>query len=1813
MRKFISEISKRRGIFILVVSIVILICLMYSTTPPGMQASNVPQATPDSADGETDSNIPNEIIGDDDRSQVGDVSIRPYRMIVKLTIDYPNSQDNGCTGWMAGPHTIVTSAHCIYNPDKGGWAERVDYYFERDGELNRFADSVPNPSQCSSSVSSCGPLRKAAAFSGGDDDPLDYGAVILTSDKEGHLEGWMVAETVSDTTLEGGRIYTLSGYPGDKPFGTQWWDFDYAQQISGSWSADYLHYVIDTFSGQSGSALLYLNSNEYYSNGIHKGCGEKDWLGYCTLNRAVRITASVLSDLRSWGAEESPQVCWELTPTVVNGTGPITQTIQTGYECNGEVDYFYVNASIVDLTVISEAGKSIIWDGTDDDSLTGTTNQVTMNAYKPVTATYLGIPINIIASDGDHTNKIEVVWDGVVGANFYEIYRATSSGGTKTMIASQANTDLNDYDPVPGKKYYYWVKACINAGCTDFSTDDSGWKALLPPLNVDASDGNYSDKVHLTWTASDGQDPFYEIDRAESIGGTRTEIDITGSTFYHDTTAVAGTIYYYWIRACTVLGCSVDSSYTTGWKNLEPPDSVLASDGAYTTKVQVSWSIVTGADNYQVKRSTTIDGTKDHLSSPSTTPYDDTSAAVGQAYFYWVEACTSPGCSSYSDHDTGWRNISPPGFIQASNGTYTNKVQVSWNPSDGATNYEIYRAESSDGIKTKLDDEGSTTYDDTTAVFGTIYYYWVKACHTLDCSDFSDYDMGWRTGIAPPAPTNVQASDGTYTDKVGVTWTATADTTYYEVHRSDTEGGTKTLLENPTGTSHDDTSAVVSITYYYWVIACNTYGCSTFDDYDTGWRDGSAPAAPDNISASDGAFSNKVAVNWTSSTGATYYEIYRSDTEGGAKTPLGSPTGTSHDDTSAAVSTTYYYWVKACNTYGCSGVSDYNTGWRDAPGSAPTKPTNIYASDGLFTDKVYLDWDESPETVNYEVWRGITTKIGSPSVPVFEDTAAVIGTIYTYYILACNEYGCSGFTSGGDDYGYRMAAPPTNVQASDGTYTDKVQVTWDASAGATKYHVLREPGGLVGMNIAGTSFDDTSAVVGVIYDYSVYPCVTAGCGGDPSTSNSGWRSDLPPGVPTGVTASYGTYTDKVHITWNSVTGADYYEVYRTNYFPQEPYDYLGSTTGTAYDDFSPIATQLYNFCIKACNAYDCSDYSSLDLGYRAYSIPDPPTDVQATDGTHTDKVMITWSDPPRGDNFEVYRAESEGGTKTLLVDTTDLYHEDTSALPGVLYYYWVRAGNYIGMGSFSDYDQGWRGGSGSTASLPFYDDFESGSLGLNWGTYKTEEGRVQVSTSYPYTGTYSLLLDDQVDGGATSTSAVILPVDLSGVFGVELTFWWREFSDENNPEDGVFIRDVVAGTWCQAMSFNNGPTTFSKAVIDLHAAAETCGMNLTSDFQIKFQFYDNYAITTDGYAIDNVSVYRTGQMVFLPLVAAISQASFEDVQVNDDTSTGVQIRPDYAIAPYGTLYAVWEDYRNGTYADAGDIYFSYSTDGGATWSEDIRVNDDIAAGARRRFPKIATSPSGDAYVVWVDWRNDANPTTPNDTPESTRDPDIYLAKWPSGGSSFQSNVLVYPDSNPDIQDSPDVVVDADGNIYVAFYDRTSDIHYGNSVVSKSTNGGTSFIAPVAADNHTSWALGPRLAIDRTNDVLYLVFQGHPSYYKPFFTRSTDGGDTWSNDVQLDAGPDRDWYDAAWDISVAADNYGHVIVIWADERNDPDNGYSGDPNYHDESDIYANYSTDGGATWLTTQNIIINDDSTYKSIRNPQASGIHRQLLHPTAT
>jgi len=102
---------------------------------------------------------------------------------------------------------------------------------------------------------------------------------------------------------------------------------------------------------------------------------------------------------------------------------------------------------------------------------------------------------------------------------------------------------------------------------------------------------------------------------------------------------------------------------------------------------------------------------------------------------------------------------------------------------------------------------------------------------------------------------------------------------------------------------------------------------------------------------------------------------------------------------------------------------------------------------------------------------------------------------------------------------------------------------------------------------------------------------------------------------------------------------------------------------------------------------------------------------------------------------------------------------------------------------------------------------------------------------------------------------------------------------------------------------------------------------------------------------------------------------------------------DISNSPYqGNIYVNWSDQRNGE--DDTDIWFSKSTDGGNTWAEAKRVNDD-EPGKQQFFTWMTIDQAnGDIYFVFYDRRN-----------YDDRNTDVYMARSTDGGETFE-NILI---------------------------------------------------------------------------------------------------------------------------------------------------------------------------------------------------------------
>lgn len=94
----------------------------------------------------------------------------------------------------------------------------------------------------------------------------------------------------------------------------------------------------------------------------------------------------------------------------------------------------------------------------------------------------------------------------------------------------------------------------------------------------------------------------------------------------------------------------------------------------------------------------------------------------------------------------------------------------------------------------------------------------------------------------------------------------------------------------------------------------------------------------------------------------------------------------------------------------------------------------------------------------------------------------------------------------------------------------------------------------------------------------------------------------------------------------------------------------------------------------------------------------------------------------------------------------------------------------------------------------------------------------------------------------------------------------------------------------------------------------------------------------------------------------------------------------------GTIYVNWADQRNG--ADDTDIWLASSKDGGKTWTDPMRVNDD-KPGKQQFLTWMSVDPvTGYIYIVFYDRRNQEGVYT-----------DVAMAYSTDGGKTFSNQII----------------------------------------------------------------------------------------------------------------------------------------------------------------------------------------------------------------
>ncbi len=236
----------------------------------------------------------------------------------------------------------------------------------------------------------------------------------------------------------------------------------------------------------------------------------------------------------------------------------------------------------------------------------------------------------------------------------------------------------------------------------------------------------------------------------------------------------------------------------------------------------------------------------------------------------------------------------------------------------------------------------------------------------------------------------------------------------------------------------------------------------------------------------------------------------------------------------------------------------------------------------------------------------------------------------------------------------------------------------------------------------------------------------------------------------------------------------------------------------------------------------------------------------------------------------------------------------------------------------------------------------------------------------------------------------------------------------------------------------------------------------------------------------------------------------------------------------GTVYAVWDRYSNqnpiftdghGQNANKGPAYFSRSTDGGTTWSapQAIYARDNGTLGNQ-----IVVLPNGTLADFFTN----------------------FVAANTKGGVNFSEELCEIRSSDGGATWSPKPVVVSGITVNGAF-DPNTGLY---------VRGGDSLFD---------------VAVDPSSGNLYAVWQDarFNGIDQVAFSKSTDGGGTWSSPVRVDQTPtsSNTLDEQAFTPSVDVSANGTIAVTYYNFQNDT--GGPGTP-----TDYWAVTSTDGGASW-----------------------------------
>ena len=204
------------------------------------------------------------------------------------------------------------------------------------------------------------------------------------------------------------------------------------------------------------------------------------------------------------------------------------------------------------------------------------------------------------------------------------------------------------------------------------------------------------------------------------------------------------------------------------------------------------------------------------------------------------------------------------------------------------------------------------------------YYYRIRAYNSGGNSGYSN-EADATTWSAPDSPGNLSASTAS-TTQINLSWSDnSSNEDGFKIERKTGSGGTWSQITTVGANTESYSNSGLSpgTTYYYRVRAYNGLGDSPYSN-EAHATTGSLPGDPSNLNAST-ASTTRINLTWQdNSNNETGFRIERKTGAGGTWSQITTVSANteSFGNTGLNPGTTYYYRVRATNTWGNSGYSN---------------------------------------------------------------------------------------------------------------------------------------------------------------------------------------------------------------------------------------------------------------------------------------------------------------------------------------------------------------------------------------------------------------------------------------------------------------------------------------------------------------------------------------------------------------------------------------------------------------------------------------------------------------------------------------------------------------------------------------------------------------------------------------------------------------------------------------------------------------------------------------------------------------------------